>query len=122
MTLCKEIAWQDERKQVTGNMRKISHKNIWNTGVAQVNVDTPITPLIKSKHNDKSDKDFVKLKLGTGPTSEKSGLYEFKTALLDNGDPEYFLFFPRNFNINLKASWTLVMDAKVQYLHTLLCG
>ena len=42
--------------------------------------------MIKSKHDDKSYNDFVKLKLRSDPTSEKSELYEFKMALFDNGD------------------------------------
>ena len=31
--------------------------------------------------------------------SQKSDLYEFKSALFDNGDPEEFLLFIRNFNM-----------------------
>ena len=76
---------QAERKQVTGTMDNFSHKKTRNVGVMQVNVEPPPTPLIKSNHTDKSDKDFIKLKLRTYLTSEKSDLYEFKIALFDNG-------------------------------------
>ena len=67
-------------------MKNVSHKKKWNTEVLQVHLDTSPTPLIKIKHNDKLDKNFVKLKLGRDTTSENSDLYEFKMALLDNGD------------------------------------
>ena len=54
--------------------------------------------------------------------SEKADLYEFKMALFDNGDPEDFLLFVRNLNMNLEASGTLATYAKFQYLHTLVRG
>ena len=69
-------------------MNNISHNNTWNVGVKQVQVEPPP---IKSKHDDKSDQDFVKLKLRRDPMSEKSDLYEFQMALFDNGYPEEFL-------------------------------
>ena len=50
-------------------MNNVSHKKTWNTGVTQVHVDPPPIPPIKSKHNDKSDKNFVKLKLCRDMTS-----------------------------------------------------
>ena len=68
-------------------MRKNFHKKKWNTGVVQVHVEPPLTPLIKSKPDVKSDKDFVKLKLRRDMTSRKSDLYEFKIALFENGEP-----------------------------------
>ena len=49
-------------------------------------------------------------------------LYEFKMALFENGDPEEFLLFVRNFQMTLKASGTLTASAKIQYIHTLLRG
>ena len=60
----------------------------------QVHVEPPPIPLIKIKHDDKSDKDLVKLKFCRDLTSEKSDLYEFKMALFENGGPED-LFFVR---------------------------
>ena len=52
--------------------------------MTEVHMDPPPTPLIKSRHDDKSDKYFVKLKLRSDPTSAKSDLYEFKMDLYDN--------------------------------------
>ena len=88
----------------------------------QVHVEPPPTPLIKSKHGDKSDKDFVKLKLCRYLISAKSDLYEFKMALFDNGDMEEFFLFVRKFNMTLVVSGTLVMVTKVHYIHTLVHG
>ena len=76
----------------------------------------------KSKHNDKSDKDFVKLKLRRDPISEKSDLYESEMALFDNDDPEEFLLFVSNFNMTPKASGTIETAAKVQHLRTIVRG
>ena len=45
-------------------------------------------------------------------------LYEFKMSLFENSDPEEFLLFVRNFNINLAASGILEAGAKIQYLCT----
>ena len=42
--------------------------------------------------------------------------------LIDYGEPEYFLLFVRNFNMTLAAPCALAMDAKVQYLCTLVRG
>ena len=56
-------------------------------------MDTPPTPLIKSKHNDKSDKDFEKLKIRRDLTSGNPDLYEFKMALINYGDTEEFFSF-----------------------------
>ena len=69
---------------------------------------TPIM-LIKETHNVKPDKDFVKLKLRRDPKLSTSVPYEIKMSLFDNGNPEYFLLFVRdfNFNMNLAASGTL---------------
>ena len=40
-------------------------------------------------------------------------------ALFDNSDPEEFLLFFCNFNMNPEASGTLKSGAKIQYLHFL---
>ena len=52
----------------------------------------------------------------------KSDLYEFKMCLFNNGKPEEFLLFVRNFNMTLVASGTLEAGAKYQYLSTLIRG
>ena len=71
-------------------MKKVCHKKKWNVGLLQLHVYPPHTPLTTSKHNDKSEKDFVKMKLRRDPTSENLDLYEFKMALLYNGYREDF--------------------------------
>ena len=71
-------------------MQNIYHKKMWNAGLVQLHVEPPPTPLIKSKHDDKSEKDFVKVKLHRDPTSENLDVYEFKMALFYNGDREFF--------------------------------
>ena len=45
-----------------------------------------------------------------------SDLYYFKMALFDNGKPEDFLLFVRNFNKTLVLSGKLKTGAEVQYL------
>ena len=40
-------------------MKKVLHKKEWNAAVAEQHVEPPPINLIKSKHGDKSDKDFV---------------------------------------------------------------
>ena len=56
------------------------------------------------------------------PTSEQLYLYELKTALFDNGDPEKSLLLICNFQINLEVSVRIVASANTQYLHTILRG
>ena len=90
--------------------------------MTQIHVEPPPTPLIKIKNGDKSDKYFVKIKLRRGPMQSLSGLYEFKMDLFDNGDPEEFLLFVQNFNMNLTASETLATESKIQYICTLVHG
>ena len=48
----------------------------WNWGMMQMHVEPLPTPLIKSKHNNKSDTYFVRLKLCRDPTSSSLDLYE----------------------------------------------
>ena len=43
-------------------------------------------------------------------------------TLFDNGDPDEFLSFIRNFKTTLKASGTLTTGADIQYICILLCG
>ena len=103
-------------------MRNISHKKNWNAGVVQLHVELPPIPLIKGKHNDKSDKYFLSIKFRRDLTSEKSGLYELKMALFNIGNPEDFLLFVHNFNTTFEASVTLQAGAKVQFLCTIVRG
>ena len=54
--------------------------------------------------------------------AEKSDLYDFKTTLFLNGDPEEFLLFLQNFQMTLKASGTLADGANIPYLCTVVRG
>ena len=103
-------------------MKNVYHQKKWNLVVVQVHAEPQLVPLIKIKHDDKSDKDFVKLKLHRDLTSDKLDLYEFKMALFKNGDPEEFLLFVHNLIMTLTASVTMGVDLKVQYICTLVCG
>ena len=76
-------------------------------GVTTVACGATTDPPIKSKHADNLDKDFVKVKFCWDTTSEKTDQYEFKMALLENGEPEEFLLFICNLNMTIKASETL---------------
>ena len=82
--------------------------------MTQEHVEPPPILLIKSRHENNLDKGLVKLKLRRDPTSNMLELYESKMAFFDNGDPEEFLLFVRNFNITLVASGTLTTGAKNQ--------
>ena len=86
--------------------------------MTQVHVDPPPVPLIKSKHNNKSGKYLLKLKLCRTLKSATSYLYEFKMDIFDNGEPQEFLLFVWNFNMTLAEEGNLVTGAKVQYLST----
>ena len=77
-----------------------------------MHMEPPPTPLIKSKHSDKSDKFFVKIILHRDPTSATSDLYELKMALLDNGNPEAFLLLVLNFNMTIDTSGMLYTATK----------
>ena len=71
-------------------MKNVSHKNKWNAGIVQLQVEPPPTPIITSKHDDKLEKDFVKMKLHRDTPSDKSDIYEIKMALFGNGKMEEF--------------------------------
>ena len=77
-------------------------------------MDPPPTHRIKSKHADKLENYFVKLKLRRDKTSEKLDLYKLKMALFDNIDLEDILLFFRDSNTTLEASGTLQTSAKIQ--------
>ena len=72
-------------------------------GMNHPHVDPPPIPLIQETHDGKSDKYFVQLKLRRDPKLSTSELYDFKMSLSDNGEPEDFLLFVCNFNMNLAA-------------------
>ena len=78
-----------------------------------MHVDSPLIPLIKSNQDTKSEKDCVEIKLRRYPTSEKSYIYEFKMGFFDNGKPEVFLLFVRNFKMTLEAPGEISADAKI---------
>ena len=90
--------------------------------VVEQHMGPPLIPLIKIKHDDKSDKDFVKLKLRRYPESDQSDLYELKISLFNNGDPEEFFLIVCNFNMTLDEKGTLETTVNVQYLLTLVHG
>ena len=69
-------------------MKNFSHKKTWNVGETQVHVKPTLIPLIKIKHDDKSGKDFVELKLCRYQMRKNSDLYEFNMALFENGEPK----------------------------------
>ena len=69
--------------------------------MTQAYVEPPQIPLIKIKLNDKSDKDFLKLKLRRDPMLDTLDFYDFIMALFDNGELEEFLLFMQNFNMTL---------------------
>ena len=71
-------------------MKNTSHRKKWNAEAVEQHVEPHPITIIKGKRDDKSDKDFVKLKFQRDPTSEKSDLYEFKMALFENVNPEAF--------------------------------
>ena len=54
--------------------------------------------------------------------SEKSDWYEFKIALFDNGEPEEFFLFVRNFKMILEASKTRAANVKLYYMCMLSSG
>ena len=103
-------------------MKNVSHKKVWNSGMTQAHVEPPPIILINRTYDGKSDKYFVKLKLHRYPMFSTSDPYEFRIYLIDNDNPEDFLLFVRNFNMNLAASGTLETSAKIQYLRTVVHG
>ena len=67
-------------------------------------MEPPLTPLIKIKHDAKS---------------EKSDLYEFKMNLFDNGYLEEFLLFVCKFSMTLAVPGKILIDAKVKHIFTI---
>ena len=95
-------------------MTNVLSKKGMMTGTTQPHVEPPPIHPIKENHNGKPEKHFVELKLCRDPTSPTLDLYELKMSLFENGDPEEFLLFVRNFNTTLAASGTLKAGAKYQ--------
>ena len=87
------------------------------TGITHPHVDPLPILLVEETHDGKSDIDIVKLNLCKDPISPTLELYELKISLFDNGDPEEFLLFVRNFNMTLAASGKL--DAIPSYSYPL---
>ena len=90
--------------------------------MTQAHVEPPTIPLIKGICDGNPGKYFANLKLRRYPTSITSYLYEFRMYFFQNGDPEKFLLFVRNFNMTLAETWTPDTGEKIQYLLTLVCG
>ena len=89
------------------------------TGMTQPHLDPSLILLIQETHNGILDKDFIKLKLHRYPNFSTSDIYEFKMSLFDNGEPEEFLLFFRNFNVTFVTSGKLEVGVKYQYFYTL---
>ena len=85
-------------------------------------VEPPTIPLVKETSTDNSHGDYVRLNLRRDPMSSTLDLNEFRISLFDHGEPEDFLLFFRNFQINLAATGTLETEDKVQYLRKLVRG
>ena len=56
-------------------MKNCSHKKNWNLVTVQVHMEPPPFPLIKSKNDEKLDKDCVKIKLHRNASTKKLDLY-----------------------------------------------
>ena len=110
------------KKTKTGTIKNVFCRNKWTAAETEQPMEPTPTPFTKIKHDDKSDRDFVKLKLHRDPMSNKSELYEFKISLFDNGNTEEVLLFVCTFNMNLETTGTPETATKVQYFRTLVCG
>ena len=54
--------------------------------------------------------------------SDTLEFYDFKIALFENGNPEEFLLFVKNFNMTIALSGTLATGAKIRFLRTIVHG
>ena len=59
------------------------------------------------------------MELCRNPMSSTLNHYTFRMSLFENGDPEEFLMFVRNFNMTLAEIGTLETGSNIQYLRTL---
>ena len=97
-------------------------QKLWGVDNNPAHVEPNPIPLIKETSIGNSDGDYVKLNLHRDPMSSTSDLYEFRKSLFDHVALEKFLLIVQNFQISLAATGMLEMEAKIQYLCTLLCG
>ena len=70
----------------------------------------------KIKLEKKLEKFYVTIILLRNPSSEMYGMYKFRVALFDNGQPEEFLLFKQSYKMALDAWGTLTTSARNQYL------
>ena len=87
--------------------------------MTQVHVEPLFITLVKGKYDGKLDKDSIKLVFHRDPMSSTLELYEFSIYFFDNGNPEEFFLFMRNFDMTIMESGTLETVTKVQHLCTL---
>ena len=59
-------------------MKNVSQNNSYINGVVQIYVDPPPTPLIKSRLDLITERDYAVIKLYRNRMSEKLDMYEFK--------------------------------------------
>ena len=97
-------------------MKNVSHKKRWNSGTNPSHVEPPLILLTRETCNGKSEEAFVKLKLPRDPKSSTSDLYAVNIYFFDNGKPEEFMLFIRNFNTTIAVIGMLHMDVKIRYL------
>ena len=88
----------------------------------QSHVELPLIPLIIVINDGESDKKIVNLKFCGYPKSSTSDLYEFRVSVFDNGNPEGFLLFMSNFNMNLAVTRIMDTGTKIQYLSIIVHG
>ena len=110
-----------ETNQKKCNMNNVSHKIGWNSGITQAHVEPQLITLIKEIYYGNIKFVFVKPNLLRYPMFSTSDLYEFRMSFF-HGNPDEFMVFVRNSNMNLAATGILDMDAKIQYLRTLVRG
>ena len=79
-----------------------------------MHIEPPPTPLINIKNDKKLDKYRVQQKIGT--------FMSLTLPCVKNGNPDKFLLFVRNSQINLESSGTLATGAKIQYHRTIVSG
>ena len=82
----------------------------------------PPTLLIKSNHDNKSDKDFVNIKLCGDRMSEKSDRLLIQNGLVRQRRSGRVFFVRSYFNMTLEASGTLQAGINIQHLCTLVHG
>ena len=77
-------------------MKNVSNKKSCNLGIMQVHMKPPPIPLIKSKHGDNSEKDYVKLKLRRYPTSATSASMSLRWLCLTMAIQKIFIVCEKN--------------------------